>query len=373
MTSKAVSEKQPAPARPPQEAGRNRRQTLEFVRELWAWIFLIVIVAAFTLAARGMNNTNFLSARGIQGILLAATQVLFVALGETLVIISGGIDLSVGWILGLSAVMAATVMQIMYAAKADPVLTIVAGALAGMGVSLIPGLLNGWLVAKIKVPPFISTLGMGGVIQGAAFLRSGGYPVAGQPPYSGQLGNGSLLYYWPGHPLSFFQRPEGVQNVRDVIPLIPNPVLVAALVALVIWFVLSKTQFGQHIYAVGGNFQAAMRAGIPVDRTLIRIYVLSALMSGIAGVVWAWRFTSGAADAGQATTLTAVAAVVIGGASLFGGEGKVAGTVVGSLIIATIDFGLVVLGVVPFWQFVAVGAVVILAVIVDQLGRSLAN
>jgi ribose/xylose/arabinose/galactoside ABC-type transport system permease subunit len=373
MTSNIVSEKKPAPLRPPEEAGRSRRQTLDFVRELWAWIFLVILVAAFTVAARSLNNTNFLSVRGVQAILLSATQVLFVGLGETLVIISGGIDLSVGWILGLSAVMAATVMQIMFAANADPTLTIIAGALAGMAVSLIPGFLNGWLVAKIKVPPFISTLGMGGVIQGAAFLRSGGYPVASQPPYSGQLGNGYLMYYWPGHTVSFFNMPEGVQSVRDVVPLVPVPVLVATLVTLVIWFVMAKTQFGQHIYAVGGNFQAAMRAGIPVDWTLIRIYVLSALMCGIAGVVWAWRFTSGAADAGQATTLTAVAAVVIGGASLFGGEGKIAGTVVGSLIIATIDFGLVVLGVVPFWQFVAVGTVVILAVIVDQLGRSLGN
>jgi ribose transport system permease protein len=343
------------------------------VRGIWAWVFLVIVLAFFTIAAKTLNNTNFLSVRGVQGILLSATQVLLVGLGETLVIISGGIDLSVGWILGLSAVICAQVMQTMYQAKADPTLTIVVGALAGMSVSLIPGLVNGWLIAKLRVPPFIATLGMGGVIQGVAFLRTGGYPVAGQPPYSGQLGNGYLAYFWPGHTLSFFAMPEGVASIRDVVPLVPNPIVVTVIVTAIVWFILSKTQFGQHIYATGGNFQAATRAGIPVDWVLIRIYLLSALLAGIAGVVWAWRFTSGAADAGQATTLTAVAAVVIGGASLFGGEGKVTGTIVGSLIIATIDFGLVVLGVVPFWQFVAVGAVVIVAVIVDQLGRSLAK
>jgi ribose transport system permease protein len=130
-------------------------------------------------------------------------------------------------------------------------------------------------------------------------------------------------------------------------------------------------QFGQHIYAIGGNLEAAIRSGIPVRRTLIRVYMLAGLMAGIAGVLWAARFTSGAANAGETTTLTAVAAVVIGGASLFGGEGTVTGTIVGSLIIAIIQFGLVILGVVPFWQYVAVGTVVILAVIVDQLGRTL--
>jgi ribose/xylose/arabinose/galactoside ABC-type transport system permease subunit len=351
----------------------GQRQRLELIRRLWAWVFLVVIVVFFTITAQQMQGTNFLSPRSIQGILVSATQVLLVAIGQTLVIITAGIDLSVGWIVGLSAVVAAMVMQTLHASGIGPLPTIAAGALAGMAVSLIPGYLNGWLVARVKVPPFIGTLGMGGVVQGAAFLLSGGYPVAQQPPYLGQLGNGYVLYIRPDHGVSFFSPPPGLssQQMRELIPIMPNPVLVTLIVVAIAWFALSQTQFGQHIYAIGGNFDAAVRAGIPVERSLILTYVLAGLMSGIAGIVWAARFTSGAADAGETTTLTAVAAVVIGGASLFGGEGTITGTLIGSLIIATIQFGLVILGVVPFWQFVAVGLVVILAVIVDQLGRTL--
>jgi ribose transport system permease protein len=123
------------------------------------------------------------------------------------------------------------------------------------------------------------------------------------------------------------------------------------------------------LYAIGGNFEAAVRAGIPVNRVLIKVYALAAVLAGIAGVIWTTRFTSGAYNAGETTTLNSIAAAVIGGASLFGGEGTIIGTIVGALIIGTITYGLVVLGVSPFWQFVAVGVVVIFAVIMDQFGR----
>ena len=139
----------------------------------------------------------------------------------------------------------------------------------------------------------------------------------------------------------------------------------------VVWFILAKTQFGQHLYAIGGNIEGAIRAGIPVQQVLIKVYILAAVLAGIGGVLWASRFSSGAYNAGETTTLNSIAAVVIGGASLFGGEGTIIGTIVGALILATIQYGLVLLGVVPFWQFVAVGIVVIVAVIVDQFGRAL--
>jgi ribose/xylose/arabinose/galactoside ABC-type transport system permease subunit len=373
VTTKANEEKSSAAIADQAAPSRTRLQTLEMFRGVWAWGFLVLLIIFFTIAAKTMNDTNFLSARSIQGILVYATQILLVALGQTLVIITAGIDLSVGWTLGLASVVAAMVMEALYAANVNPVLTIVLGALAGMAVSLVPGWLNGWLVARVKVPPFIGTLGMGGVVTGVAYLLSGGYPVANQPPYLGQLGNGYLMYIWPGHSVSFFSPPADLaaEQLRELVPIMPNVVLVTLVVTLICWFILAKMQFGQHVYAIGGNFEAAVRSGIPVRRTLIWIYTLTGLLAGIAGVLWAARFTSGAANAGETTTLTAVAAVVIGGASLFGGEGTVVGTIIGSLIIAIIQFGLVILGVVPFWQYVAVGLVVILAVIVDQLGRTL--
>ena len=196
-----------------------------------------------------------------------------------------------------------------------------------------------------------------------------------QPPYLGQLGNGYLIYFWPGRGVSFFSLPEGAvaADLQQIIPLVPNVFFITTVVTLLFWFILAKTQFGQHVYAIGGSFEASMRAGIPVQRSLVKVYIISAVLAGIAGCLWAARFTSGASNAGEATLLTAIAAVVIGGASLFGGEGTVIGTIVGSLIVATIQFGLVILGVVPFWQFVAVGVVVILAVIVDQFGRTIGN
>jgi ribose/xylose/arabinose/galactoside ABC-type transport system permease subunit len=351
----------------------SRAETLSLIRKVWPWVFLVVMLTIFTIAAKVLNDTRFLSSRSIQGILVYATQTLLIALGETLIIIAAGIDLSVGYTLGLAAVIAAEIMKALYAAGVAPVITIGAGMLGGMAICIIPGWINGVLVARVKVPPFISTLGMGYAVFGAALLVSGGYPVAKQPPYLGQLGNGYFLYHWPEHGITFFKLPATATSadLADIVPLVPNVVLITIIVTMVCWFVLSKTQFGQHIFAIGGNFEAAMRAGIPVRRTLILVYIIAAVLAGVAGSLWAARFTSGAANAGETTLLMSVAAVVIGGASLFGGEGTIVGTVVGSLIIATIQFGLVILGMEPFWQYVAVGVVVVLAVIVDQFGRTL--
>lgn len=352
---------------------RNHVETLNMIRKVWPWAFLLLLIVFFTILSKQLNDVNFLNTRSVQGILVFTTQILLLALGETFVIIAAGIDLSVGWILGLASVVAAMVMQALHTAGAPPVVTILGGLVGGVAVAAIPGYLNGLLVARVKVPPFISTLGMGTIVFGTALLLSGGYPVAKQPPYLGKIGNGYLLYFWPGHGVSFFTRPETAQNtdLQNIIPLIPLVVVVTLIVLLVCWFILSKTQFGQHVYAIGGNFEASERAGIPVQRTTIWVYTIAGLLAGIAGCLWAARFTSGAANAGETSLLTAIAAVVIGGASLFGGEGTITGTVVGSLIIATIQFGLVVLGVLPFWQFIAVGLVVILAVVVDQLGRNM--
>jgi predicted ABC-type sugar transport system permease subunit len=361
---------QPAQAKKPK---RTRSETLILVRQVWPWIFLAAMVIFFTVAAKSLNDTNFLSPRSIQGILVYATQILLIALGETLIIIAAGIDLSVGYVLGLSAVVAALIMQALNAAGVSPWITIPVGMLGGVAVGAIPGWINGLLVSRIKVPPFISTLGMGYVVYGVALLLSGGYPVAKQPSQLGSVGNGYLFYYWPDHGLYYFTVPAAAaqSDLAAITPILPNVVLITALVTLVCWFVLAKTQFGQHLYAIGGNFEAATRAGIPVKRTITKVYIIAGILAGIAGSMWASRFTSGAANAGETTLLFSIAAVVVGGASLFGGEGTIIGTVVGALIIATIQFGLVLLGVVPFWQYVVVGLVVIVAVIVDQFGRTL--
>ena len=351
----------------------DRLNRLIFIRKIWAWVFLVVLIIGFSIASKAVNDINFLSLRSVQGILTYATQILLIGLGATLIIIVAGIDLSAGWVLGFTSVVAASVMQVLFAKGLSPFLVISAGALSGILIAIIPGLVNGLLVAKVKVPAFISTLGMGVLIQGVALLISGGYPVVKQPPYLGMIGNGSVIYYWPGNGLSFFKYHEAasVTDLPNIHVILPNVVLITILVTAVIWFILAKTQFGQHLYAIGGNKEGAIRAGIPVEKTLIKVYVLAAVLSSIGGVLWTSRFSSGAYNAGETTTLNAIASVVIGGASLFGGEGTILGTIVGALIIATIQYGLVLLGVVPFWQFIAVGIVVIVAVIVDQFGRTL--
>ncbi len=264
-------------------------------------------------------------------------------------------------------------MKYLYASGAGPIETIGLGMLGGISVAVLPGLLSGLLLTRWNVPSFISTLAVGFIVEGVALLRSHGYPIAEQPPYLGDLGNGSILNWSPGNWFTWFQVPETATSIQlqANIPLMPNVVLVTIIVTAICWFILAKTQFGQHLYAIGGNLEAAKRAGIPVARTLIKVYILSSILAGVAGVLWAARFTSGAYNGGETTQMTSIAAVVIGGASLFGGEGTIVGTVVGALVIATIQYGLVVIGVENFYQYVVVGAVLILAVVVDQLGRAL--
>jgi ribose/xylose/arabinose/galactoside ABC-type transport system permease subunit len=372
-----VEEKQknspPGQAAQPGAGKKEGVSILVIIRKIWAWVFLLVLIVGFSIASKKANDINFISLRSVQGILTYATQILLVGLAETLIIIVAGIDLSAGWVLGYSAVVGATVMQALYPKGFSPVIVITAGMLSGILVAIIPGVVNGILIAKVKVPAFISTLGMGVLIEGVALLISGGYPVVKQPAYLGMIGNSSILYYWPGHGVSFFKYPELATqaDIPNILVIMPTVVLVTILVTAVVWFILAKTQFGQHLYAIGGNKEGAIRAGIQVKSTLIKVYTLAAVLAGIAGVIWSTRFSSGAYNAGETTTMNAIAAVVIGGASLYGGEGTIMGTVVGALILATIQYGLVLLGVVPFYQFIAVGIVVIVAVIVDQFGRAL--
>ncbi|HTP09749.1 MAG TPA: ABC transporter permease [Anaerolineae bacterium] len=352
---------------------RNRIENLEMVRKIWPWAFLFILIAFFSIASQAANNVTFLSSRSIQGILLYATQVLLIGLAETFVIIAAGVDLSTGWVLGFASVVAALIMQTLHAGGAPASVSIGAGMLGGILITIIPGFINGLLIARVNVPPFIATLGMGILVEGVALLISGGYPIAKQPPELGPLGNGSLVYFWPNHGVFFLNAPPTATpaEAQAVIPLMPNPVFITLIVTFICWFILAKTQFGQHVYAMGGNFEAAVRAGIPVKRTIVKVYTMAAVLSGVAGVIWAARFTSGAYNAGETTTLNAIAAVVIGGASMFGGEGTIVGTIIGALIIGTIQYGLVLLGVSPFWQYVAIGLVVILAVVMDQFGRKL--
>jgi ribose/xylose/arabinose/galactoside ABC-type transport system permease subunit len=340
---------------------------LDIVSRGWSWLFLLVLIIFFSVTGQGfLNIFNF------QNIGADMALVLIMALGQTFVILSGGIDLSVGFVMGMASVAAALVMN-RIGGNAPLFVVVLAGLAVGVGVGLIPGLVNGLVIARLRVPPFIVTLGMYGIARGAGFILSGGQPVSIQTNGIGQIGNGYLLYLLPDGRVSFFHLPSNLQGVRpsQIVQLLPFPLIILIVVALICAWLLAQTRFGRHTYAVGGSEEAARRAGIPVVRHTILIYVLSALMASLAGVLYTLRFSNGAADVGDPLLLTSIAAVIIGGASLFGGEGTILGTVIGALIIAIIQNGLIFLEINPFWQFIAVGAVIILAVLVDQAKKQL--
>ncbi len=348
----------------------SRRLVLRLSR-LWAWAFLGLMILFFVVAVPVYNggSVNFLTLRNSQNILVAITPVLLLGLGQTFVIISAGIDLSVGWVMSLASVLSALATRAAFNAGLPLLLSVVAGFLAAVAGAAVVGLINGSIIAKLKVPAFIVTLGTSFVVRGVALLMSENTTVIGLPPGIRDYGNESLFYFIRGEGGGFYflAPPELTgEMLRRLDRILPYPVLLTAVVVAIAVFMLRKTQFGRHTYAIGGNVQAALRAGIPVDRRIIQIYMLSAITAGIAGFLSTLRFTAGSAVIGDPLLLSSIAAVIIGGVSLFGGAGSVMGTVIGSLIIAVLTTGLVMLNVQAFWQFIVVGVVVIVAVLIDQ-------
>lgn len=331
---------------PPADHAERAKTPLQRVADLRAWLFLAVLIIAFEAWARiGFGGTFVLNPYNIQSIAIFAVAPLLLATGQTFVIISGGIDLSVGFIMGLAAVVAAHVIN--WATNTlglSPALSVLLGTIAAVLIACAPGAINGLLVSRLRVPPFIGTLGMFGVARGIAFLLAGGTTVPVQNAFFAGIGNGKL---------------GGI----------PYIVIITGVFVILTHYLLSQTRFGQHNYAIGANVQAARRAGIDIKRHLLSLYILSAACAGLAGVLYSARFAAGAAQAGEPLLLDCVAAVVIGGASLFGGSGTILGTVAGALVIAVIQYGLVFVNVEPFWQFISVGVVIIISVLIDQAQR----
>ena len=329
---------------PQADHGEVAKTIVQRIAQLRAWLFLAALLLTFEIWARlDFGGTFVFSSYNWQSVAVFAVAPLLIAIGQTFVIISGGIDLSTGFIMGLAAVVAAHLTNVAGLYMPLP-LAMLVGIFCAILVAAIPGLVNGLMISRLKVPPFIGTLGMFGVARGAAFLLAGGTTVPVSNSYFAALGNGRIFG-------------------------IPFLVIVTAVFVLLMHYLLSQTRFGQHNYAIGANVQAARRAGIDIKAHILRLYVLSAMCAGLGGALYAARFTAGAAQAGEPLLLDSVAAVVIGGASLFGGSGSIIGTVAGALVIAVIQYGLVFLDVEPFWQFIAVGVVIIISVLIDQAQR----
>jgi ribose transport system permease protein len=312
---------------------------------LWIFLALVVIVAVFGV----LRPSAFLSSFDIKTIFINAAVVMMLSVGMTFVIITAGIDLSVGSVLVISGVLAAKVMIAAGGGAAHAATAgwgpILAGVAVGLIVGLAWGAINGSLISLLGLPPLIVTLGTFGMALGLADVITGGVDVAGIPTKLGTtIGSGSL---GP----------------------IPWLVLIAAVVTIVFGLILHLTRFGRYTYAIGSNPEAARRAGININWHLIKVYALAGLLSGLGGVLSLAYFTTTTISGHTTDNLTAIAAVVIGGTSLFGGRGTMFGTVVGVFIPVVLASGLVIMNVQSFWQEVVIGAILILAVYFDQLRR----
>ncbi|MBW9110449.1 ABC transporter permease [Microbacterium trichothecenolyticum] len=322
-----------APSRP-----ATVRRFLGRAASLWTFGILLMIVIGFAL-----TTNNFFSKAGWQAISLNSTEVLLIAIGGTFVIVAGGIDLSVGSVLALSGIVSAMVMSSLVDSQRGAIETMIIGLMVALAVGAGAGAVNGLIITGFNVSPFIVTLGMLGVARGLTQLANGGQEVSNLPPELVVIGNSFLLDGW-----------------------IAVPVAVTIVAAFTGWLFLAKTRFGRRIKAIGSNSQAATRTGIKVKRYLLLTYILSGLMAGLAGFSAMSQLGVATITAGQGIELAAVAAIVIGGTSLYGGRGSVAGTVVGALIVAVLETGLIIARANSAWQIIVVGIILIGAVLVDR-------
>jgi ribose transport system permease protein len=305
----------------------------------WIGLILLGLIVVFSV----LEYDSFVSTANARNIATDAAVLLVLATGMTYVIITAGIDLSVGGVLVFAGVVSA---KAMHAAGGNDWAVIILGLAVALLGGLAWGLINGFLVAKAKIPAFIVTLGTLGMSLGAALVISGGVDER-EVPFK--------LITTIGTGRAFDQ--------------VPYLVIIAFAVAIVFGVTLAATRFGRYTYAVGSNEEAARRAGIPVDRHLLKIYALAGTLAGLAGFLSLARFSTTTLGGHDTDNLQAIAAVVIGGTSLFGGIGTMLGTLFGVFIPAVLQNGFVIIGVNPFWQSIAVGAVLIAAVYLDQLRR----
>jgi len=331
----------------------------------WVVIFIFLEIIVFSLASGA-----FFSMETVQLILFNGTEVFLLAIAELFVIITGGIDLSVGFVMGFATVVASKSIVALSNVGLSPLLSILLGAVLTILVGLLPGLINGWLVAYLRVPAFIATFAMLGVSHGVSELLTQGIPTKNMPSLAGDIGNGSLLYIPPSGVWSFFSRPQ-VQRGQHVWEIIPNMAVFSFIFIGIFAFVLKRTRFGRHLYAIGGNMDAAIRSGINVRHELVKTYIISSFFASLAGITYVMKYITGKPDAGANMVLEAIAAVVIGGASMAGGSGSVGRTILGALIIAILETGLRIIGLQTFTTYVLVGVILIMAVIIDQSFPSL--
>ncbi len=315
---------------PTADVKSTRAKIADFVSDNGALVGLLVLCLAMFIATPDFLTPNNLLNVGIQVAVVA-----ILAFGQTFVIVTAGIDLSVGSVAALSAMVAAFTGQ---SWGMPPMVALLFGLLTG----LAAGMLSGAATAYGKLPPFIATLAMLSVARGLTLVVSNGIPIP---------------------------TPSVVTWLGGSVGPIPMPVVVMLVMGAIGWFILNRLSIGRAMYAVGGNLEAARLSGIPVKRVLVTVYALSGVFAAVAGLVLSGRLASAQPQAATGYELDAIAAVVIGGASLAGGVGKISGTLIGALVLAVIRNGLNLLNVSAFWQQVIIGLVIAVAVGIDVLRR----
>jgi ribose transport system permease protein len=329
---------------PEVEASEAERETPFWQRlvagsSTWIGLILVALILVFSV----LEPDSFVDSANARNIATDAAVLLVLATGMTFVIITAGIDLSVGAILVFSGVVSARAMN---GVGGDNWGVIIVGLVVALAAGAGWGVVNGFLVAKAKIPPFVVTLGTLGAALGASLVITGGVDEREVP----------------------FKLITTIGTGRAV-DQIPWLVIIAFAVAIVFGVILATTRFGRYTYAIGSNEEAARRAGIAVDRHLMKVYGLAGTLAGLAGFLSLARFSTTTIGGHDTDNLQAIAGVVIGGTSLFGGIGTMLGSVFGVFIPAVLQNGFVIVGVQPFWQQIAVGAVLIGAVYLDQLRR----
>jgi rhamnose transport system permease protein len=301
-------------------------------REAGITLFILILVAAVTI-----RNPAFLTPDNFQDILLNISILAIVALGQTMVIITHGIDLSVSSVIGLVA------MMVGFVVKQNQDMSVLLVVLLGMALGAVLGSFNGLIITYGKVPPIIATLGTLSIYRGLVF------------------------YYSQGTWINSFELPKSFKLLSKGTPLgLPNMVIIAVVVAVIVYYFLNYTRTGREIYAVGSNPDAAQFAGVRKDRIIFLVYLLSGLAAGLAAVLWASRFESAQTNTALGFELQTVAASVVGGVSIGGGVGTVPGVLLGALLLGIIQNALTIVRISPFWQLAAQGLLILIAVVTDK-------
>lgn len=315
------------------------RQTLGRFQSLIALLFLCLVL--------GFMSDKFFTADNGLNVLRQIAVNICLATGMTLIVLTAGIDLSVGSVLALCGAVAAGLLKNgleIPSANLFVGFTVLGAVLGGLLLGSLLGWFNGFAITKFKVPPFVATLAMLTIARGFTMLYTKGHPISNLGDSFAKIGTGWFLG-------------------------IPVPVYIAAIIVLLAVFITKKTKLGRYIYAIGGNEQAARLSGININRVKIMVYAIGGALAAVGGIIVTSRLDSAQPNAGTSYELDAIAAVVIGGTSLSGGRGSVWGTVMGAVIIGVLNNGLVLLNVSPFWQQVVKGLVILLAVVIDKAGE----